>query len=471
MKNKIDLTNGSILSKLLIVAIPTLLTSIVQMTYNLTDMFWVGKVGSMGLDPKEAIAGVGTAGYFPWFGFGIIMLAKIGTSVKVSHAAGANDVESASRYGNNGMVIMFVLAIVYSLLGFFGKDLYVSIFNSDNANVVSYATDYLGVISLFGMSYFMVNLFNGIYDGLGLTIIAFAITASGLVLNIILDPIFILDEINIFDLHTITGLGMGVKGAAIATGISQSFILLTYLVVFISKYRPIHINFKKYVNIQTIKEILKIGAPVSIQSMIFTMISVVLGVMVTSFGATPMAIQRLGSQIEALAWMIASGFQVALASYVGQNFGAKNFERVRKGYVTSMRLLIPYGIGVNIVLFVFARQLIGIFLQDEEALRIGQTYLEILSFSQVFMIIELATAGAFNGLGKTKIPSGVGIIGNAMRIPLGYALSLSLGFAGIWWAVSLSSVFKGVVLMTIFVYYLIRIKKQGGIFVENKPAL
>ena len=91
MKSKIDLTSGSIVAKLLIVAIPTLFTSIIQMTYNLTDMFWVGRVDNIGLIPKEAIAAVGTAGYFPWFGFGLILLAKVGTSVSVSQAAGRND--------------------------------------------------------------------------------------------------------------------------------------------------------------------------------------------------------------------------------------------------------------------------------------------------------------------------------------------------------------------------------------------
>lgn len=470
MKNKTDLTNGSILSKLLLVAIPTLLTSLVQMAYNLTDMFWVGKVGSMGLDPEEAIASVGTAGFVPWFGFGIIMLAKIGTSVKVSHAAGENNVEKANQYGNNGIVLMFILAMIYTLVGFFGRHVYVSWFNFDNENIINYTVRYLGIISLFGTAYFMVNVFNGIYDGLGKTINAFYITASGLVLNIVLDPLFILEEIQVFNI-TINGLGYGVTGAAIATGISQSFILLSYVVLYLSPLKPIQIHFRKYVNRTSMKEVFRIGAPIAIQSMIFTLISIVIGIMVAKYGKTPMAIQRLGSQIEALAWMIASGFQVALASFVGQNYGARNFDRIKQGYITSMRLLVPYGIVINLVLFVFARQLIGIFLDSPESLRVGQIYLEILSFSQLFMIIELATAGAFNGLGKTKFPSFVGIAGNALRIPVGYLLSISLGFAGIWWAVSISSVLKGSVLTGLFIYYLVKMTKQGGIFVENNTSV
>ena len=457
MKKKIDLTTGSILQKLLIVAIPTLLTSIVQMSYNLTDMFWVGKVYTMGLDPEEAIAAVGIAGFYTWFGFGLILLVKIGTSVKVSQAAGRNDMEDIKRIGNNGIVFMLVLAAIYSAVGFFGADLYISIFNSDSVNVVNYSTEYLKIMSMFVTSMFMVHLFNGVNDGLGKTINTFLITSSGLVLNIILDPLFILEEVNIFGM-TLNGLGMGVRGAAIATVIAQSFILLIYIVLYSSKFRPFRIRLVKYFDWDKIKEIAKIGIPVGIQSMLFTTIAIIIGRMVTSYHEDYMAIQRLGSQIEALAWMIASGFQVALASFVGQNYGAGKMDRIKEGYITALKLLVPYGILVNVVMFVFAEQMIGIFLHDPDTIVIGKRYLEILSISQLFMIIELGTAGAFNGLGKTHIPSGVGFIGNIIRIPLGMLIAVSLGVYGIWWAVSISSIIKGTVLTVWFLLYLRKIK-------------
>lgn len=457
MKKKIDLTTGSILKKLLIVAIPTLLTSIVQMSYNLTDMFWVGKVENMGLNANEAIAAVGTAGFYPWFGFGLIMLVKIGTSVKVSQAAGRNDMEEVQKIGNNGILLMLGLALLYSLVGFFGADFYVAMFKSDSINVVNYATDYLRIVALFGTSFFMVNLFNGVYDGLGKTINTFLITASGLVLNILLDPLFILDKLEVFG-TTINGFGMGVKGAAIATVISQSFILLIYLVVYSTKFKPFRIRVIKYFDWNKIKEIGRIGLPVGVQSMLFTSIAIIIGIMVTSYGEEYMAIQRLGSQIEALAWMVASGFQVALSSFVGQNYGAGKMERVKEGYFTALRLLIPYGIIVNIVMFVFAEQMIGIFISNTDTIAIGKRYLEILSVSQLFMIIELGTAGAFNGLSKTYIPSGVGFTGNLIRIPLGMLLAISFGVYGIWWAVSISSIVKGLVLTVWFLLYLRKLK-------------
>lgn len=453
MKNKIDLTTGSILKKLLIVAIPTLFTSIIQMTYNLTDMFWVGKLDNMGLNPDNAIAGIGTAGYYVWFGFGLILLAKIGSSVLISQSAGRNDMDEVARYGNSGFVLMLLFAVMFSLFGYFGADLYIGLFKIDSLEIYSYAKDYLQIVTMFGLSLFMVNFFNGVNDGLGKTINTLIITASGLILNIVLDPFFILEEVNVFGI-IFPGLGMAVRGAAIATVIAQGFVLFIYIVFYSSKYRPFTINLKKYFSFDLVKEIWRIGLPIGIQSMLFTSISIGIAIMIVPYGGAVMAIQRVGSQIEAVAWMIASGFQVALASFVGQNFGAGKHDRIKAGYYTAIKLLIPYGIVVNIVLFVFAEQLFSFFIVTPSTLAIGKTYLEILSISQLFMIIELTTAGAFNGLGKTKIPSSVGIIGNGLRIPLAIIFSVTLGYAGIWWVVSISSIIKGVVLTGWFFLYL-----------------
>lgn len=448
--SKRDLTNGNILQNLLWVAIPTLLSSIVQMTYNLTDMYWVARVRDMGLSEENAIAGVGTAGFYMWFGFGIIMLVKMGTSIKVSHAAGANEPEKISMFGNTGLGLMAVFAIVYALIGYFGAELYANSWGFEQEIVVQYTIDYLRVISIFGISIFFINVFSGIYDGLGLTIMTFLVTAVGLVLNIILDPIFILDQFSIFGI-TITGLGLTVKGAAIATAISQGVVLLIYIIIYLGKSRPFSLNIIKHFNVGAAKEILRLGFPIALQSVLFTTIAVIVTRMQAEYGSSVVATQRLGSQIEALAWMIASGFQVALASFVGQNYGAGRIDRVKEGYITAMKLLVPYGIVINLVLFFFSRELFGMFVENPEFLELGDLYLKILSISQLFMIIELATAGAFNGLGKTKYPSIVGIVGNLLRIPGAALLSIGLGYAGIWWAISFSSIIKGIVLVILFI--------------------
>lgn len=452
MKKKRDLTTGGIYKNLLWVAIPTLLSSLVQMAYNLTDMYWVGEL----FYEEEAIAAVATGGFYMWFGFGLILLVKIGTSVSISHAAGVDDRPLIQEHGNTGFTLMVVVGILYSVIGVIGGSMFVNYFNFDSQIVIEYAYQYLGTISMFVLVMFVVNIFNGIYDGLGLTIMTFVVSATGLVLNIILDPIFIHESIDIFGL-TINGLGLEVKGAAIATVLSQSFVLFLYIIIYIGRNRPFNLNPFRYFSKTSMKKILTIGYPVGLQSILFTIIAIFITRMQSEYGFEVVATQRLGSQIEAFAWMIASGFQVALASFVGQNYAAGRLDRVKDGYIASMKMLVPYGILVNVMLFVFARDLFALFFENEATLDLGQKYLEVLSISQLFMIIELATAGAFNGLGKTVYPSSVGIIGNFLRIPMAWVLSISLGFVGIWWAVCISSILKGSVLVLLFVRYLYKI--------------
>ncbi len=462
MKKKRDLTKGSIYKNLLWVAIPTLLTSLVQMAYNLTDMYWVGEL----VHESEAIAAVATGGFYMWFGFGLILLVKIGTSVNISHAAGRNNHEEIESFGNNGFIFMLAVGLVYSMIGIFAGKYFIDFFNIDSSIFTEYAYQYLRVISMGVIVMFMVNLFNGIYDGLGLTIMTFVVSATGMVLNMVLDPYFIHETITVFG-TTINGLGLEVKGAAFATVISQSFVLLLYITIYIGKNRPFHLHPVKYFNKDAIKKIFIIGYPVGLQSVLFTIIAVIITRMQSEFGLEIVAVQRLGSQIEAFAWMIASGFQVALATFVGQNFAAGRLDRVKSVYKASMQILIPYGILVNIVLFVFAKQLFAIFIDSPETLEYGKMYLEILSFSQLFMILELSTAGAFNGLGKTKYPSAVGIIGNFLRVPMAYIFAISMGFVGIWWAVSLSSMLKGIVLVLLFIRYFRKIWLQDDTQLEN----
>jgi Na+-driven multidrug efflux pump len=165
--------------------------------------------------------------------------------------------------------------------------------------------------------------------------------------------------------------------------------------------------------------------------------------------------------------MIAGGFQTALAVFVGQNFGAKNYERIRKGTILLSAILIPYSLVVTIIFIFRSEFLIRLFLDSETTVGYGADYLRIISFSQVFMMIEGIGTGLFNGVGKTKVPSITGMVGNALRIPLSLLLSASLAQQGIWWAMNISDGLKGGVLIVGSILLLIKLEKKK---VLNSPS-
>jgi putative MATE family efflux protein len=454
-----DMTKGSIFKNLLVVALPVLLTSISQMAYNLTDMFWIGQVDSIGLIEQNAISGIGTAGYVTWFAFGLILIAKIGTSVKVSHAVGSKRHDLIESYATNGITLALILGLIFSLIVFFFKESIIGIFNIDEIEVVEMALSYLSIVGSFLFLQFVTSGFAAINEGLGKTSLNFMVLVVGLILNIGLDPLFILT------------FEMGVAGAALATVIAQFITLMIFIIIYIVNRKKVWTFHLSNVNPILMKDIVRIGVFAGFQSMFFTAISIVIARMIFVYGGQVMAAQRIGSQIEQLTWMIAGGFQTALTVFVGQNFGAKQTSRIKRGTVMLSYILIPYALIIGMILYFFAEPLIRIFIDDPQTIAFGKQYLEIISIAQVFMMLEGIGTGFFNGVGKSIVPSIVGIVGNLLRLPGAKLLSYHYGYIGIWWTLNISDILKGTVMMIATIILLINIKSLLLTSKKNKTKI
>lgn len=204
-----------------------------------------------------------------------------------------------------------------------------------------------------------------------------------------------------------------------------------------------------------VRRIVKLGFPVALQSGLFTIFAMFVARIVAQWGPIAMAAQKVGGQIESISWMTAGGFQSAMSTFIGQNYGAKKWDRVFKGYFVGIGIVSVIGIFATCLLVFGARPVFSIFIPEEEAIRYGVVYLRILGLSQLFMCIEITTTGAFIGHGKTFPPSVVGILFNALRIPGALILSSTfLGLDGVWWAISISSILKGIILSTWHIWFL-----------------
>ncbi len=439
------LTEGGITQALVRLALPIMGTAFAQMAYNLTDLFWIGRVGS------NAVSAVGTAGFFAWLGMAFILIPKIGAEVGVAQSVGRKDKDEVKNYIRHSLQLIVLLALLYSSILIIFRNQLIGFFTIDDLEVVNMAVSYLVIIGIGMIFYFINPVFTSIFNGYGDSTTPFIINFIGLGLNIILDPILIL------------GIGpipaMGVVGAGIATITSQCVVTLVFIFK-IRKNVPIFekVNFLKKPNFYHVRRIVKLGLPVALQSAAFTIFAMFITRILASWGTVPIAVQKVGSQIEAISWMTASGFQTALAAFVGQNYGAKKWNRIYKGYMSAIGIMGLVGIFATCLLIFGAKPLFSLFIDEEEPIRYGVVYLQILGLSQLFMCIEIATAGAFNGLGKTIPPSIVSITFNGLRIPAALILSTEtlLGLEGVWWSISMSSVFKGIILVTWFAFILLR---------------
>ncbi len=447
MNRVFNLTEGSILKKLILVALPILLTTVSQMLYNLTDIFWISRVYKIGIDPAYAVVAVGTASYLTWLGFGFILIAKIGTSVKISHSAGANKHQDIRVFASNGLLMQLIFGVFFAALVLLFKNQFISIFNLQTEEIINYTRQYIMIVGGLIFINFMSNGFISINEGLGHTRINLIVLAIGFVINMILDPLFIL----VFR--------FGVVGAAIATVFSQFITLAIFFVLYRRQNPDLKVFHFRNFNLEAFKKIFLIGIPVGIQSMLFTAISIYIARTVLSFGYQVSAAQRIGVQVEQLTWMIAGGFQTAITVFVGQNIGAKLYDRIRKGIVYISAILIPYSIIISLFIYFGAGFIMRIFLIDPEKIAFGVVYLKIICYSQVFMMIESIGTGVFSGIGKTNVPSANSIIGNLLRIPLVIWLTSFMLERGVWWSLNISSILKGTVMLLTTIYIYTRFEK------------
>ena len=443
MKKSINLVSGNILSTLFKLSIPILGTSFIQMAYNMIDMIWVGRIGS------NAVAAVGTAGFFTWFGTSLVFISKIGAEIGVSQSIGKNDNKEKKRYIYNSLVINIVIAIIYTIiLVIFSKNL-VGFFKLGDSEIIDMSVNFLVIVSI-GMIFSFLNpLFTGIFNASGSSKIPFLINAIGLVFNIVFDPILI------FGLFGFPKLG--VEGAALATVSAQAIVTIVFIISFIKNGYSLSLKNKKYLDKEVSFKICKLGIPTAIQNCGFAFFAMIIGRIVASYGPVAIAVQKVGSQIEAISWMTAEGFAAALTAFVGQNYGAKRWDRILKGYKATMFMACLVGIFSTILFVFFGENIFSIFIPEEEAIVAGAIYLKILGYSQLFMCIEITTAGAFSGLGDTVTPSWVSIILTGLRIPIAIFLSsaIELGINGVWWSISGTSIVKGILLIILFTFMII----------------
>ena len=405
MSKNLNLTEGKIRSTLVKLALPIMGTSFIQMAYNLTDIMWLGRLST------GAVAAAGTAGFFLWFGASLVMITQVGVSVNVAQYLGRNDYDNAKKYISNGFQLDILIALMYSLFLFSFKHSIIGFFNLEDPEVIQMAINYLTIISTGIIFHFLNPIFSATLNSSGNSITPFKVNTIGLVANIILDPILI------FGLGPIPTLG--IRGAAIATIMSQFFVTILFIIVG-KAYNTIysHLALLTKPDIKIVKNITNLGIPPFLQTGLHAVISMIITKIIAQFGPVAVAVQSIGSQIESISWMTSEGFSSSISAFVGQNYGAKKLNRIKEGYKQGIQILGGIGIFTSLFLTFAAEFLFTIFVpNDPLAIQEGIIYLRILGLSQFFMCIEIGTTGAFNGLGKTLPPTINGAVLNVSRIP------------------------------------------------------
>ena len=433
---KIDLTEGTVIKVLTSLAVPIMGSSLLQFTYNLVDMLWVGGLGS------NAVASIGSSSFYIGLGYSINSLVVIGTGIKVAHALGKKEETEVKEYINAGILINTIIGLIFGLLLILiGRNL-IGFLHINNPIVEEDSYLYLAISGPTMFFAFFNMLYARILGSFGNNKLAFKINSIGVITNIILDPIFIY----VFNL--------GVLGASIATMLANIVMFVLYLLqsVGILKFKfDIKIDYKK------VKEVIILGFPMAAQRILFTIINIFLARIIAIFGSDAIAAQKIGLQIESITYMVIGGLHGAIAAFTGQNFGAKKYDRIKEGYNTALRIGIIYSLFMAFMFIFFNTPFIKLFVRDENTIVIAKAYLQVVAFSQIFSATETVSNGLFTGIGKPKISSIISVVFTSLRIPMALVLIKPFGLTGIWISIAVSSILKG---STAYLLYRIEVKRN-----------
>ena len=422
------LTTGPIARSLLLLAWPVMLSNLFQTIYNFVDTLWLGRLG------KVAVAAPTLAWPLIFLmisvGFGVTIA---GTAL-VAQYTGARRHEEANHAA--GQVVSFtgILSVVLAVAGVFLARPIMEIMGA-GPDLIDQAAIYLqiiygGIPAMFGL--FMIT---ALLNGVGDTVTPMKLMGISVVLNIVLDPLFIF------------GYGpfpeWGVAGAAVATVLSRGSIVLVGLYLLFSGRLGLHVRVPHLrLHWKTVKHILAIGFPSSLgQSGTAVGFSVMTGIL-ARFGTAVVSAFGIGNRFISIALMPAMGLGQATATMVGQNLGADKPQRAVQSAWTGIGISSAILVAAAIATYLLRAYLIRVFINDAEVISLGTRMLALVSIAFPFMGIIQVVIGTYQGSGHTLYSMFFDLFRLwGLRIPLVYALGfiLKLGPDGVWWAMFASN--------------------------------
>lgn len=408
-----DMTNGSPMKLILGFSVPLLFGFLFQQFYNLVDTLIVGRF--LGVD---ALAAVGATGSLNFLIIGFCMGVCNGFAIPLAHKFGAGDYQGLRAFMMNAVYLAAIFAAVMTILTVvFCKPILRLMQTPDNIIDDSYA--YIVVIFAGIPATYLYNLISGVIRSMGdsRTPVVFLTLSS--VMNIALDLILII----VFD--------MGVMGAALATVISQAVSGIGCLIYSMRKFEILHTNEEeRRVNGSYMKTLCGMGVPMGLQYSITAIGSVILQSAVNTLGSSAVASMTAGSKIGMFFCCPFDALGSTMATYGGQNVGAKKMDRIREGLKSCSLLGIVYSIFAFIVLYFAGERLALFFVKSAEAEVIANVQLFLTINSAFYILLAFVNIVRFliQGMGYSKFAILAGVFEMVARALVGFAFVPVFGF-------------------------------------------
>lgn len=416
--------HGNINRVIMVLALPVMANNLIQTVYNLTDTYFVSKLGTTEIAAMQFV--------WPM----IFFMISLGTGLSmaattlISQYIGSDQKKKASKVATQVISFSFVFSIVLGILGYIFAPMILRGIGI-SGEMFEHANSFIRIMFLGSPTMFLMFSYNAIKTGLGDTYSPMIIGGFSVLLNIILDPIFIFT------------FGLGIRGAAYATIISRGLFGIYAIYLLFSNKNDFTLNvadlkFDK----EVLSKLIKIGLPSSLGQATASIGFMVLNVFIISFGEATLTAFAIGNRINGLILMPAMGIGSALAAIVGQNLGFGNIARTKEAVWSSVKLSTVFLVIAGLPLIYFANDVVRIFSNDPVVVEQATYYLILVTISIPLMGIFQIFIGTFQGSGHTILAM-IMMMGRlwALRLPMILILKnyTKLGANSVWYSMILSN--------------------------------
>ena len=417
MREKVvDMTQGSILPKLVRFGIPVLLGMLFQRIYNFVDVYIVGKY--LG---DEALAAVSIAGSAMYLLHSVMIGVTTGVSVVISQYYGAGRKDKVSEAFATSIFVALIVTAIITIAGVFGAKPLLKILQTSE-ELMQNAWIYLVIIFAGAFGTMLYNWISAVLRSVGNSVLPVVFLIVSSLLNVVLD------------VALVAWIPLGVAGAAIATVLAQVISGLLCL-IYAWKVLPfLQLSRKQMkMDLGIAKQMLIFGVPAGLQMSIISISDMTLQAVVNTYGTAMVVAYGVCMKVEGVGWQLSDSFGSALGTFTGQNVGAKKIDRIRNGVKCGYFMhFVSYGIFCPIV-YLFAEPIMRVFTDVPESVQYGVEYMRI--FSGFFLIGGLLGIyhNVLRAVGDVKITILMGISEVVTRIGFSFLFTKWFGYYGLWW--------------------------------------
>lgn len=417
-------------------SLPMIISMLVQAMYNIVDSLFVARIN------EDALTAVSLAFPVQNLMIGIAVGTGVGMNALLSMSLGSGDVKTADKAAVNGVFLAAVSALLFLVLSFFVPEMYYSS-QTDNARILGYGVDYLGIVTFCAAAVFMQMTFERILQSTGKTMFTMVTQGLGAIINIILDPIFIFGLFGVPE--------MGIKGAAYATVAGQLIAFMLALFFNLKFNKEVSLSFKGFKpDINIVKRIYAVGVPSMVMNAIVSVMTYGVNGILMGFTSTATAVYGIFVKLQSFAFMPVFGLNNGMVPIVAYNYGARRKERIMSTY----KLSVIGGMSIMLLCFaimqIFPKELLLMFDASDKMLEIGVPAIRIISLSFIFAGYSIISSSMLQAMGHGVTSMIISLCRQlVVLLPVAYLMSLTGRLELVWCAMPVAEL-ASLALSTIF---------------------